>query len=45
MSVILYCIGCGDRVDGWPCPRCGHTYVVLDPPQVQLRLFYPRAER
>jgi predicted RNA-binding Zn-ribbon protein involved in translation (DUF1610 family) len=40
MSVALYCVGCGDRVARWPCPRCGHKYVRVVPVDVQLRLFY-----
>ena len=36
----LYCVGCGDVVSAWPCPRCGHKYVSLKPLTVQLRLFY-----
>lgn len=40
--VRLYCVGCGDVVRECPCPTCGHKYVVLIPPEVQLRFFYER---
>ena len=42
---IFYCVGCGDPVSSWPCPRCGHKYIVLTQPVVQLRLFYPERAR
>jgi Holliday junction resolvase RusA-like endonuclease len=30
--VVLYCCGCGEPVSDWPCPTCGHTYVVAERP-------------
>jgi rRNA maturation endonuclease Nob1 len=42
-GVRLYCVGCGEHVRECPCPTCGHKYVVLIPTEVQLRLFYERA--
>ena len=34
---ILYCCGCGEPVAEWPCSNCGHTYVVLEPPDLRPR--------
>jgi rRNA maturation endonuclease Nob1 len=40
VTVVIYCVGCGDIVHRWPCARCGHKYVRVAPVDVQLKLFY-----